>query len=150
MSAGIDWRQSPGYTRRGGLYEVAIHDYQSDQGGAYGFQKSKETSSSMSRSLRESWVCCAARNVETTLNDNDLVPYFLLPQLGSGSTLGGIPATGSGIVTVYVMKAEFRWTPSVALDMALFYDAGKVTSRRNDLDFKGLKSDVGVAFVSRP
>ena len=28
--------------------------------------------------------------------------------------------------------------------MAIFYDAGKVTSRRSDLDFNGLKSDVGI------
>ena len=39
VSAGIDWRQSPGYTRRGGLYEVTFHDYKSDQDGAYSFQK---------------------------------------------------------------------------------------------------------------
>ena len=42
------------------------------------------------------------------------------------------------------MNAEFRWMPAVGLDMALFYDVGKVTSRRKDLDFKGLKSDVGI------
>ena len=29
------------------------------------------------------------------------------------------------------------------MDMALFYDAGKVTSSREDLDFDGLKSDWG-------
>ena len=28
--------------------------------------------------------------------------------------------------------------------MALFYDAGKATNRRGDLNFKGLKSDVGI------
>jgi outer membrane translocation and assembly module TamA len=30
------------------------------------------------------------------------------------------------------------------VDMAIFYDAGKVASRRSDLDFDGLKSDVGI------
>ena len=34
--------------------------------------------------------------------------------------------------------------PAVAVDMAFFYDAGKVTSKRNDLSFQGLKSDVGI------
>lgn len=29
------------------------------------------------------------------------------------------------------------------LDTAVFYDAGKVTARRSDLDFDGLKSDYG-------
>jgi outer membrane translocation and assembly module TamA len=30
------------------------------------------------------------------------------------------------------------------LDMALFYDTGKVTARREDLNFNGLKHNVGV------
>ena len=32
----------------------------------------------------------------------------------------------------------------LALDMALFYDAGKVTNRREDLDLDGLKTDYGI------
>jgi len=43
-----------------------------------------------------------------------------------------------------LMNAEFRWIPALAWDMALFYDAGKVTSRREDLDFDNLKTDFGV------
>jgi outer membrane translocation and assembly module TamA len=43
-----------------------------------------------------------------------------------------------------LINAELRWMPSVAMDMALFYDAGKVASRRSDLDFKQMKSDVGI------
>ena len=43
------------------------------------------------------------------------------------------------------MTAEFRWIPNPwGLDMALFYDAGKVTSRRSDLNLKSLKSDIGI------
>ena len=43
------------------------------------------------------------------------------------------------------MSAEVRWTPNRnAMDMAVFYDAGKVTSRRGDLNFEHLKSDVGI------
>jgi outer membrane translocation and assembly module TamA len=30
------------------------------------------------------------------------------------------------------------------MDMAIFYDAGKVTSRRRDLDLDGLRNSVGV------
>jgi outer membrane translocation and assembly module TamA len=42
------------------------------------------------------------------------------------------------------VSAEWRWMPSIlALDAAIFYDAGKVTSRRSDLDFDGLRSNVG-------
>ena len=82
--------------------------------------------------------------METTLNDNDLIPYFLLPQLGSGSTLRAFATDRFRDRHSLLLTAEFRWTPSVALDMALFYDAGKVASRRKDLNFKEMKSDVGI------
>jgi outer membrane translocation and assembly module TamA len=43
------------------------------------------------------------------------------------------------------MSGEFRWIPSRQfLDVALFYDTGKVASRRADLDFSGLKHDWGI------
>ena len=50
--------------------------------------------------LRETWVLACRARVETTLNDNDLVPYFLFPALGSGSTLRAFPAIGFVTVTV--------------------------------------------------
>jgi len=144
VSAGIDWRQSPGYTRRGGLYDVTFHDYKSDQDGRYSFQKVDGNLIQHIPLLRETWVLAARGRVETTLNDNDLIPYFLLPSLGSGSTLRAFNTDRFRDRHSLLMTAEFRWTPSVALDMALFYEAGKVASRRKDLNFKEMKSDVGI------
>jgi len=44
-----------------------------------------------------------------------------------------------------LFSVEWRWIPSrFALDMAIFYDAGKVTSRRSDLGFDGLKGNIGI------
>ncbi|HEX6863575.1 MAG TPA: hypothetical protein VF414_12200, partial [Thermoanaerobaculia bacterium] len=87
VSAGVDWRQSPGYSRRGGLYEVTFHDYNHTSGGLYSFQKLDGEVVQHLPLLRETWVLSARGRVETTLNDNDNIPYFLLPSLGSGSTL---------------------------------------------------------------
>ena len=76
---------------------------------------------------------------------DDVVPYFLLPQLGSGRTLRGYPTGRFRDRHSLLTSAEFRWIPNrLGLDMALFYDAGKVTSRREDLDLDGLKSDYGI------
>ena len=144
VSAGIDWRQSPGYTRRGGLYEVTFHDYHNTNDGIYSFQKLDGEVIQHIPILRETWVLAGRGRVETTLNDNNLIPYFLLPSLGSGSTLRGYSSYRFRDRHSILMTAEFRWMPALGFDMALFYDAGKVTSRRNDLDFKGLKSDVGI------
>ena len=44
-----------------------------------------------------------------------------------------------------LLSAEWRWIPNrYGMDMAFFYDAGKVTARREDLDFTSLKHNVGV------
>ncbi len=145
VAAGIDWRQSPGYTRRGGLYQATFHDYRNNKGGTYSFQRLDGEVIQHFPLLRETWVLVVRGRVETTLNDNNLIPYFLLPALGSGSTLRAFRSDRFRDRHSMLMNAEFRWIPNaLGLDMALFYDAGKVTARRSDLDFKGLKSDVGI------
>ena len=42
-----------------------------------------------------------------------------------------------------VAQAEWRIMVNRFMDTAVFYDAGKVTARRADLDFSDLKSDYG-------
>jgi hemolysin activation/secretion protein len=144
FSAGIDWRQSPGYTRKGGLYQATFHDYRNNNGGIYSFQRLDGEVIQHFPILRETWVLAVRGRVETTLNDSNLVPYFLLPELGSGSTLRGYATDRFRDLNSILFSAEFRWIPTTFLDMALFYDAGKVTSQRGDLNFSGLKSDVGI------
>jgi hypothetical protein len=145
LSAGIDWRPAADYTRKGGLYQATFHDYRSNEGGLYSFQRLDGDLVQHVPLLRETWVVSMRGRVQTTLNDNDLVPYFLLPALGSGRTLRAFDNDRFRDRHSLLMSAEFRWIPNpFGLDMALFYDAGKVTSRRRDLNFKGLKSDVGI------
>jgi hypothetical protein len=115
-----------------------------NNGGAYGFQRLDGEVIQHVPILRETWVLAVRGRVETTLNDNDQVPYFLLPALGSGSTLRAFTSDRFRDRHSMLFTGEFRWLPSTAVDMAFFYDAGKVTSRRSDLDFKRLKSDVGI------
>lgn len=44
-----------------------------------------------------------------------------------------------------LMSGEFRWIPNrLALDMALFYDTGKVTHEWDELSLRGLKDDFGI------
>jgi hypothetical protein len=143
-SVGIDWRTSPGYTRKGGLYEVRFHDYHNTSGGIYSFQRLDGEVIQHLPLLRETWVLSGRARVQTTLNDNAVIPYYMLPSLGSGSDLRGYSTDRFHDRHSMVMNGELRWMPSVGWDMAIFYDAGKVTARRNDLGFKGLKSDVGI------
>jgi hemolysin activation/secretion protein len=83
--------------------------------------------------------------VETTLGDENNTPYFLLPSLGSSSTLRGYRSWRFRDRNMLLTQGEFRWIPNrLGMDMAIFYDAGKVAARRQDLHFTGMAHDWGV------
>jgi hypothetical protein len=140
-SAGIDWRPAAGYARRGGLYEVRYHNYRENQ--ARRFERLEAEIVQHVPLLRENWVISMHGIANTTLSGD--TPYFLLPSLGSGSTLRGYSAWRFRDRHSLLLQGEFRWIPNrTGIDMALFFDAGKVANRRRYLDFKGVKKDVGV------
>jgi hypothetical protein len=144
VSGGLDWRPSPGYARRGGLYGLTYHNY-ADRDDTYGFDRLDAEIVQHIPVLRENWVFSLHGLLQTTLDDDDLVPYFLLPSLGSGSTLRGYSSWRFRDRHALLMSAEWRWIPNrLGIDMALFYDTGKVTPRFDDISLKGLKSDVGI------
>jgi len=143
-SAGIDWRTSPGYSRTGGLYQITYHDY-ADRNGSLDFDRIDGEIVQHVPILRENWVLSMHGLVQTVLGDEDTVPYFMLPSLGSGSTLRGYPSWRFRDRHSLLLSGEFRWIPSRrGLDMAVFYDAGKVVPRWDDLSLDGLKNSVGV------
>ena len=80
----------------------------------------------------------------TTLDKSDQeIPFFMLPTLGGSSTLRGYTSLRFRDRNSLLLQGEWRIMASRFLDSAVFYDAGKVTARRSDLDFDGLKHDYG-------
>jgi hypothetical protein len=143
-TAAIDWRTSPNYTRKGGYYGVTLASYL-DRDDTFTFQRMDGELIQHIPVLRENWVISLRGRVQTTLGDDDLVPYFLLPSLGSGRTLRAYQTGRFRDRHSILTTAELRWIPNrTALDMAIFYDAGKVTARRADLDFEDLESNWGI------
>jgi hypothetical protein len=141
--AAIDWRTSPSYSAKGGFYGITLANY-ADTGDDFGFKRLDAEAIQHVPLLRGNWVISLRGRMQTILGDDDVVPYFLLPQLGSGSTLRGYPTGFFRDRHSLLTSAEFRWIPNrLALDMAIFYDAGKVTRDRADLDFSNLESSWG-------
>ena len=142
--AAIDSRVSPGYARTGGFYGATLESF-SDINDTYKFQKVTTEAVQHVPILRQNWVLSFRGRMETIVDDEDSVPFFLLPQLGSGRTLRGYQTGRFRDRHSILTSAELRWIVNrLAMDMALFYDAGKVTSLRGDLDLKDLKSDYGI------
>ncbi len=142
-TAAIDWRTSPLYSARGGYYGVTLASY-SDPDDNFSFKRLDGELIQHIPLLYNNWVISLRGRVQTTLDDDDVVPYFLLPRLGGSTSLRAYRTGRFRDRHSILTSAEFRWLPNrLGLDMAVFYDAGKVAGDRGDLDFNGLRSDWG-------
>jgi Omp85 superfamily domain len=141
----FDWRSRLGYEGSGGLYRVQFDDFYEKDNDQYAYRSVEAEVLQLIPLMRANWVI-ALRGL-TTITDIDgteSVPYFMLPSLGGGKTLRGYPDFRFRDRNRLVMNAELRWTPARFLDMAVFYDTGKVAARKKDLDFENLEDSYGV------
>ena len=142
-TVGFDWRTSPGYSRRGGFYGVTLHDY-ADKDERFGFREVDYEAIQHIPILREAWVISLRAIARTTSGKTgQQVPFFMLPYVGSGSTLRGFTSHRFRDQNGLTLQAEWRIMANRFMETAVFYDAGKVAARRADLDFNGMKSDYG-------
>ena len=143
--ATYDWRRPLGYSGRGGMYRVEFNDHRERDSDRFSFRAVEGEIVQLIPIMRANWVI-ALRGLATVtdLEDPNVVPYFMLPALGGGTTLRGYPDFRFRDRNRLLMNAELRWTPARFLDMAIFYDTGKVAARRSDLDFEDLKDSYGI------
>lgn len=140
----LDTRPSPFYARRGSYLGVTFHDY-TDLDEAYGFRALEYRAVQHVPLLHDVWVLSLRATVTTTdAADGEVVPYFMMPAIGSGSTLRGFSSFRFRDRHTLLVGAEWRVLANRFLDMALFYDAGKAVASRRQLDLQGLKSNYGM------
>lgn len=146
-TVGVDWRSpSSGYARRGGFYGVTVHD-RTDTGGTYGFNQVDYEAIQHVPILRDAWVLSLHAMAQTTYDKGtQTIPFFMMPSIGGGSNLRAYASWRLRDLNSLYFQGEWRVIVNRFVDMALFYDAGKVASRRADLDLNGLKSDAGIGF----
>jgi hypothetical protein len=141
---GIDSRPALDYARRGGFYGVTFHDY-ADTDSLFGFKRIEYEAIQHIPVLREAWVISLRGRVETTsVKDDEQIPYFMLPSIGSGSTLRAYSSWRFRDRNSLLLQAEWRVMVNRMLDLAVFYDTGKVTAEASDLSLDGLRNNFGV------
>jgi outer membrane protein assembly factor BamA len=144
-SATVYWLESPGYSRTGGLYRVAYEEFNPlrGSGGTFGFLRTEVVQHVPI--LRETWALSLRAGTESIVRKSDVMPYFLMPTLGSGDTLRGYANQRFRDRHSLLLSSELRWFPNrLGLDMALFVDAGKVAPFRNGLTLHDMKTDYGI------
>jgi outer membrane protein assembly factor BamA len=145
-TVGLDSRASAGYARRGGFYGVTFHDY-TNPDSQYGFSQIDYEALQHVPLLREAWVLSFRAAVSTTgTKDGEQIPFFMLPSVGGGSSLRGYSSWRFRDRSNMELQAEWRVMANRYLDLAVFYDAGKVTAHTRDLNFDGLRNDYGLGF----
>ncbi len=79
-------------------------------------------------------------------NSGNTIPFYAQPKVGGNNSLRGFQRYRFYDKHALVLTAEHRWHAFSGLDMAIFADAGKVASRKADLDFTGLEVSYGFGF----
>ena len=145
-TVGLDSRPARGYTRRGGFYGVTVHDY-TDKDGAFGFNQVDYTAIQHIPLMREAWVLAFRAFAQTTYDKSgQTIPFFMMPSFSGGSDLRAYSSWRLRDLNSLLLQGEWRANVNRFLEMALFYDAGKVAAQRSDLDLHSMKSDFGLGF----
>jgi hypothetical protein len=145
-TVGFDSRAAADYARSGGYYGVTFRNY-GDDDEAYGFSQVEYTAIHHIPILRDAWVLSLRGEVTTTgTKEGQVIPFYMLPSLGGGSTLRGFASWRFRDRHSLLLSADWRVLANHFMDVAAFYDAGKVVSSTSDLDLTGLRSDYGLGF----
>ncbi len=76
-------------------------------------------------------------------NDPKQVPFYFMKTLGGHDTLRGYKDFRFRDSNLIYLSGEYRWEAASGVELAVFYDTGKVFSQRSDLTFKHLRHSFG-------
>jgi hypothetical protein len=144
VSVAADWRDHPGHPTSGGLYRVTAASYSDRDAGTFSFRRYEAEASQFVPLFAKRWILALhAWEVFSDTSSGHLVPFYLMPSLGGQNTLRGYYDYRFHDNDMQSFNAESRWALFTHVDAAAFVDAGKVTPRAGDLDFKHLKTSYG-------
>jgi hypothetical protein len=145
--AQFDWRDNPGGPRRGGYYLAQISRYEDRKRKLHDFTRlDLELQKYLPFFNERRVIALRARTTLTDTRAGQSVPFYLQPTLGGPDTLRGYRPFRFADNNSLLLSAEYRYEVFSGLDMAIFADAGKVTARRGQINFKNLESSVGFGF----
>ncbi|MGD8330499.1 MAG: BamA/TamA family outer membrane protein, partial [Acidobacteriota bacterium] len=140
----VDWRNE-GNPYRGGLYAARWSDWNDRDVGLYSFRElDLEVQQYFPWLMNKRVIALRARTIMTDADPGQQVPFYLMPTLGGTRDLRGYNYARFRDRNMLLLNAEYRAEVWMAMDLALFFDAGKVVADRKDLNFSGLSTDYGI------
>jgi outer membrane translocation and assembly module TamA len=147
LFADLDTRDERGNPRSGGYYRAAWTRYSDRDLDHFNFSRfTAEASQFFPLFDKKRVFLVRGRLTITDPDDGNVVPFYLLPTLGGSHTLRSVNDFRFRDNDLLFFNVEYRWEAFSNLDMALFFDAGKVASIQDDIDFGGMKRAYGLGF----
>lgn len=143
--AEYDWRDFPGEPRRGGYYRAKFVYYDDRDLNRHDFRRLELEAQQFFSFFADRRVFAFRVRTDYTF-ENGTTPFYLQPVVGGAYTLRGFRAYRFYDDNAIVANAEYRFEAFTGLDMALFFDAGKVAPRRAEIDFSDLEASAGFGF----
>jgi hypothetical protein len=143
----VDYADPRGNARRGGRYRVGVRRFEDLDGDPFAFTR-------VDVDLRQYVPLVHGRRVIAlralaSMSEADAgatVPFFLQPTLGGPDDLRGFRRFRFRDRNMLLLQGEYRWEIFTAMDGVLFYDAGMVAPRVEDLTLGELETDYGFGF----
>ena len=143
----VNLREPRGNPRSGGRYLFTYQRFDDLDANAYSFQRAEVDAQHYIPLLRDRRVLALhAMASVSDADDGARVPFYFQRALGGPDDLRGFHRLRFRDKHALLLQAEYRWEIFTAVDGALFYDAGKVASRLEDLNLRDLESDYGFGF----
>ena len=83
------------------------------------------------------------RSSSSVGENGGMVPFYLMETIGGANSIRGFREYRFRGSRNLLLNAEYRWEVWTYVDFAFFYDAGKVFSDSDDLDFSRMQSGYG-------
>jgi outer membrane protein assembly factor BamA len=143
----FDWRDNPGGPRRGGNYVAEISQYFDQKAGRFTFSRlDLEAQQYIPLFNQRRVIALRGRMMSTDPHRGNLVPFYLQPTLGGSDDLRGFRPFRFYDNNSLVLNGEYRWEVFSGLDMALFFDTGRVFPKWQHIDLRHLETDGGFGF----
>ena len=147
LLAEVNTREPRGNPRQGAKYALTYQRYADQGDDRFAFDR-VEADLQQYISLYRNRRILALRAFASMSDalDGAAVPFYMQRTLGGPDDLRGFRRFRFRDENVLLLQAEYRWEIFTAVDGAIFYDAGKVAGRVEDLNFQDLETDYGIGF----
>ena len=146
LSAAVffDYRDVQGNPHQGGVFALSFSRYDDRGGSEFEFNRfSFDTRQYVPLGSKQRVLAVRLFASVDDADPGSQVPFYLQRTLGGNATLRGFPEFRFRDSKLLYFSAEYRWETWPAVELVVFYDAGRVFPESQDLDFEHFEKSIG-------